>query len=225
MILHASVVRLLEILYFLFLPLLHYLLVYSQLDNSSRLGASVFAFSDCSFARSSASSLCKIIRRQEYINPKLVPGYFAVGLYVRNASSINRLTAAFECVPFFVRVPISLPIMPCSVAHLPPNGAYSMPNCSRCLCFRYSVKVVVFQSSMSRACQSVAGGSLCVALFILLISFPPSPVRLLPQFHRVFLRPSSITLHYHLIPLSILNFLRCVRSRSQYTVYRTRTCL
>src|SRR5690625_7522424 len=52
--------------------------------------------------------------------------------------------------------------MPCSVAHLPPNGAYSMPNCSRCLCFRYSVKVVVFQSSMSRACQSVAGGSFLV---------------------------------------------------------------
>src|SRR5690625_946725 len=159
------------------------------------------------------------------MKPKFVPGYCGVGSYVPKASSINRLTTAFECVPFCVRVPISLPIMPCSVAHLPPNGAYSMPNCVPSLCRRCSVKVVVFQSPMSRACQSVAGGSLCVALFILLISFPPSPVRLLPQFHRVFLRPSSITLHYHLIPLSILNFLRCVRSRSQYTVYRTRTCL
>src|SRR5690625_1434533 len=103
-----------------------------------------------------------MFRRYEYIKPKLVPGYCAVGLYVRKASSINRLTTAFECVPFFARVPISLPIMPCSVAHLPPNGAYSIPTTSRCLCFRYSVKVVVFQSPMSRASQSVAGGSFLV---------------------------------------------------------------
>src|SRR5690625_1603586 len=103
-----------------------------------------------------------MFRRYEYIKPKLVPGYCAVGLYVRKASSINRLTTAFECVPFLARVPISLPIMPCSVAHLPPKGAYSMPNCSRCLSRRYSVKVRTFQSSMSRACQSVAGGSFLI---------------------------------------------------------------
>src|SRR5690625_2268630 len=100
------------------------------------------------------------------MKPKLVPGYFALGLYDANVSSIKRLTSTLLAVRGFgfVRdcVPISRPIMPCSVAHLPPKGAYSMPNCSRCLSRRYSVKVRTFQSSMSRACQSVAGGSFLI---------------------------------------------------------------
>src|SRR5690625_4125050 len=79
---------------------------------------------------------------------------------------MNRLTTTFECVPSFARVPISLPICPCSNAH-ERIGAYSIPNDSRCLSRRYSVKVVVFQSSILRACQSVAGGSFFVDLFVI----------------------------------------------------------
>src|SRR5699024_411695 len=97
------------------------------------------------------------------MNPKLVPGYCAVGLYVLNASSINALTTAFECVPSFVRVPIKLPINPCSIRQ-PRIGAYSIPNTSRCLSFMYSVKVKVFQSSILRDFQSFAGGNRLVIL-------------------------------------------------------------
>src|SRR5690625_398291 len=102
------------------------------------------------------------------MNPKLVPGYCDVGLYVLKASSINRLTTALECVPFFDRVPISLPIMPCSVCQRPPNGAYSIPNSSRCLSRRYSVNERTVQSSMCLALQSFALGK---RLFFSLIRY------------------------------------------------------
>src|SRR5690625_6016366 len=101
------------------------------------------------------------------MTPKSVPGYCGVGLSDSKASSINRLTTAFECVPSLRAVPISLPICPCSIRQLR-IGADSIPNNSRCLSLRYSVNVSVFQSLMSRARQSEAGGR----LFRLAIRYP-----------------------------------------------------
>src|SRR5699024_3309595 len=135
-------------------------------DNSSSVGDSSTACLRFSFANSSACIRCQSCLRYVHMNPKLVPGYFALGLYDANVSSIKRLTSTLLAVRGFgfVRdcVPISRPIMPCSVAHLPPNGAYSMPNCSRCLSRRYSVKETTFQSSISLLRQSFAGGNLFV---------------------------------------------------------------
>src|SRR5690554_6891956 len=80
---------------------------------------------------------------------------------------MNALTTAFECVPAFDFVPIRRPIKPCSICQ-ERMGAYSIPKHSRCLSFKYSVKVSVFQSSILRVRQSVAGGSLRLVIRYLL---------------------------------------------------------
>src|SRR5690554_6573254 len=114
---------------------------------------------------------------------------------------MNALTTAFECVPAFVFVPISRPIKPCSICH-ERIGAYSIPKHSRCLSLRYSVNVSVFQSSIFRARQSVAGGSLLLVIRYRLLTLfslffhnrnerqaaPILALRFVFRFHRTYLR-------------------------------------
>src|SRR5690625_2178534 len=94
---------------------------------------------------------------------------------------------------------MSLPIMPCSVAHLPPKGAYSIPNSSRCLSRRYSVKVRTFQLSTSLRFQSPAGGSLLVMIFP---PYPRIPVPYLPD--SAFRNP----IHLTYFTITVIGFLK-----------------